>query len=174
MLIGIVGLRPALPSLALGLGQRLEMCDAVFDAAVALLVSALEPDAVVERDAAHLVGGLALPLAVGLGVEEAGAVVDAGAAVGQLLASLGDLHVAQPLGQLADQDVDRLRRLHLLAEEELGVEALLAGLGLADRLARNGDRKQRFGGQRHGLALGIGEARLALAVVPEQRLALEQ
>src|SRR5215207_2738360 len=161
-------------SLALGLGQRLEARDAVLDPAVAFLVGAVELYTVVEGDAAHLVCGLALALAVGLGVEEAGAVVDAGAAVGELLAALGDLHVGQTLGHLADQDVDRLRRLHLLAEEELGVEAGFAGLGLADRLARDGDREQGRGGQRHALAFRVGEARLALAVVADQRLALDQ
>ena len=43
-----------------GLGSGFEPRDAVFDAAVALLVGAVELDAVVERDAAHLEGGFAL------------------------------------------------------------------------------------------------------------------
>ena len=45
-----------------GLGQRLQPGDAVFDAALALLVGTKELDAVVESHAAHLESGLALPL----------------------------------------------------------------------------------------------------------------
>ena len=50
-----------------GLGSGLEPGDAVFDAAVALLVGAVELDAVVERDAAHLEGRFARVCACPLG-----------------------------------------------------------------------------------------------------------
>jgi hypothetical protein len=71
-------------------------------------------------------------------------VVDAGAAVGEFLAALGDLHVGETLwAALPIRMLTDCGGFTFLAEEELGVEAGFAGLGQADRLARDGDREQR-------------------------------
>src|SRR5215468_12652491 len=84
--------RGQLSLITLRLGQRFEAGDAVLNAGFALFVRAVELDAVVERDAAHLEGRLAAALSLGLRIEKSGAVVDARAAVGQLLAAFRDFH----------------------------------------------------------------------------------
>ena len=100
-----------------------------------LLVGAVKFNTVVESDAAHLEGRLALPLRTGL--EEAAAEIDALVALDQRSRALGDRQVGQALGHLADQHIGRLRRLGLVTEEEQPVEAAVASLGMLQRNPRH-------------------------------------
>src|SRR5581483_8248296 len=156
--------------LAIRPGQAFQAGDAVFDAAFAVLVRAVELDAVVEHQARHLEGGL-LALALGVGIEEAAAVVDARMVGGQRLGALWNGEAGEALGHLANQHIDRLRRLDVVAEEEQRVERRVARLGVLHGGARDRGREHRAGRQRDTLALGLAEARLAAAVVVDRGLA---
>jgi hypothetical protein len=87
--------------------------------------------------------------------------------VSRALAAFGNLELGEALGHPADHDVDRLRRLHLVAEEEQRVEAAVAALAcwMVARVSALGNSVPLGSADR--LALGIAEQRLAAAVVVE-------
>ena len=104
-------------------------------------------------------------------IEEAATVVNARAVGGERLGALRDRQIGQSFRHLADQDIDRLRRLHLLAIIEKGIEARVACFGVLDRGAHERRWEHRARRQGNRLAGGLAVTALALAIVADRRLA---